>query len=137
MAIAPTYRVDRLSFAYAAAPVLQSVSAVINPGEFVAIVGPNGAGKSTFLKILAGLLRTYSGVVEFNGSALGELSPRTLARTVAFVAQETHVVFPFTVGQMVLMGRLPHQSHGLFDSRIDVERAEEAMRSTETLHLAK
>jgi iron complex transport system ATP-binding protein len=136
MADGPVYRVDNLKFAYHEAVVLDGVSAVIQAAEFVAIVGPNGAGKSTFLKILAGLLRRYSGIVEFNGSALSELPSRKLAKRVAFVAQETHVVFPYTVSQMVLMGRLPHQANGLFDSAVDIDRAENAMRSTETLHLA-
>jgi len=56
---------------------------------------------------------------------------------VAFVPQETHVVFPFSVNQMVLMGRAPHQSTSLFDNGIDIERAEYAMRLTDTLDLAK
>ena len=132
----PVYRIANLSFSYADTVVLKSVSTTVEPGEFVAIVGPNGAGKSTFLKILAGLLRNYSGTVEFEGKPIAALPPRDLARKVAFVPQETHVVFPFTVSQMVLMGRLPHQATGLFDSAIDVDRATFAMQATETLHLA-
>src|SRR5207247_11404610 len=45
--------------------------------------------------------------------------------------------FPFTVTQMVLMGRAPHRSSGLFDNGIDLERAENAMRLTDTLSLAQ
>jgi iron complex transport system ATP-binding protein len=72
------------------------------------------------------------------GHALyGGIADRERGRRVAFVPQETHVVFPFSVNQMVLMGRAPHQSASLFDSGIDVERAEYAMRLTDTLDLAK
>ena len=131
------YRIDDLRFAYAQTPVLNGISAAIHVGDFVALVGPNGAGKSTFLKILAGLNRRYAGTVEFDGTSLAKVTLRDLARRVAFVPQETHVVFPFSVNQMVLMGRAPHQSASLFDSGIDIERAEEAMRLTDTLDLAK
>jgi iron complex transport system ATP-binding protein len=75
--------------------------------------------------------------VEFDGVSLAKVTAHDLARRVAFVPQETHVVFPFSVNQMVLMGRAPHQSASLFDSGIDIERAEYAMRLTDTLDLSK
>src|SRR6476620_9388138 len=130
MTAASVYRIHDLQFAYAQTPVLNGISTTIGIGDFVALVGPNGAGKSTFLKILAGLNRRYAGTVEFDGVSLAKVTAHDLARRVAFVPQETHVVFPFSVNQMVLMGRAPHQSASLFDSGIDVERAEEAMRLT-------
>jgi iron complex transport system ATP-binding protein len=136
MADRSVYQVSNLSFSYGEAPVLHGISTSIANGDFVAVVGPNGAGKSTFLKILAGLSRGYSGSVEFNAVPLSGIPPRELARKVAFVPQDTHIVFPFTVSQIVLMGRLPHQAKGLFDSGADADQAELAMRSTGTLHLA-
>jgi len=133
---APVYRIEDLRFGYSHTPVLKGISASIGVGDFVALVGPNGAGKSTFLKVLAGLIRRYTGQVEFDGVPLAKMNSLDLARRVAFVPQETHVVFPFTVGQMVLMGRSPHQAAGLFDSSVDQERADNAMRLTDTLDLA-
>jgi iron complex transport system ATP-binding protein len=133
----PVYRVAELSFAYGKARVLQNLSTHIDASDFVAIVGPNGAGKSTFLKILAGLIRRYDGNVSFDGLPLSRIPARDLARRIAFVPQETHVVFPFTVSQMILMGRSPHRTTSLVDSPLDLERAERAMRLTDTLGLAK
>ena len=104
-------------------------------GDFVAIVGPNGAGKSTLLKILAGLLRGYTGSAEFCGQPLRGISSRDLARRIAFVPQETHMIFPFTAHQIVMMGRLPHRTGGLFDSPRDLEHTRQAMQLTETLAL--
>jgi iron complex transport system ATP-binding protein len=117
-------------------PVLKGVGMTIAGGEFVALVGPNGAGKSTLLKILAGLLRTYKGTVEFDGQDISRLLPGEIARRVAFVPQETHVMFPFSVGEVIMMGRLPHRNLSLFESRNDEQTAVEAMNLTETNSLA-
>jgi len=132
----PIFHVDRLNYGYTHTPVLQGITADFAPSEFVALVGPNGAGKSTFLKVLAGLLRGYKGSVEFYGKPVAELSSRDLARRMAFVPQETHMVFPFTVKDIVMMGRLPHRT-ALFDTRRDAERAQEAMELTDTAGLSK
>src|SRR4029077_15935326 len=112
------------------------ISTDVVSGEFVALVGPNGAGKSTFLKVLAGLLAGYKGTVQFSGRALAGFSSRDLAKRIAFVPQETHMVFPFTVNEIVMMGRLPHRTGGLFDSPRDLERSREAMELTDTLGLS-
>jgi iron complex transport system ATP-binding protein len=129
------YRVDNLEFSYGRTPVLRGISAEIARGEFVALVGPNGAGKSTFLKVLAGLLRRYKGTVEFMAHRLAGLDAARLARRVAFVPQETHVAFPFTAGEIVLMGRLPHRD-GFFDSKAGMDRAAAAMELTDTAALS-
>src|SRR4051812_24381800 len=118
MASASAYQIRDLRFAYSQTPVLNGISTSIQFGDFVALVGPNGAGKSTLLKILAGLNRSFTGSVLFDGEPLMKLAARGLARRVAFVPQETHVAFPFTVSQMVLMGRAPHRSAGLLDNSI-------------------
>jgi cobalamin transport system ATP-binding protein len=136
MAVTSVFHLNKVSFAYSASRVLESISVDFEAGEFAAIVGPNGAGKSTLLKILAGLLRTYTGIVEFSGKALSHFSSRDLAKRVAFVPQETHMVFPFTVGEIVMMGRLPHRSASLFDNPTDVQRSRESMALTDTSTLA-
>jgi iron complex transport system ATP-binding protein len=131
------FHTRNLDFSYTSSPVLKGISLDVFPAEFVALLGPNGAGKSTLLKILAGLIRGYTGSVEFSGQPLARLTSADLARRVAFVPQETHMVFPFTVGEIVMMGRLPHRASGvLFDTRRDAERAEHAMSLTDTAALS-
>jgi manganese/iron transport system ATP-binding protein len=85
-------------------PVLQNVSLAIEPGTLLAVVGPNGAGKSTLLKLLAGLLRPWTGRIEVLGHPPGQQ-----ARRVAYVPQAELVdwTFPVTVGDVVMMGRYP------------------------------
>lgn len=126
------YDLTSVSFAYGAQPVLRQISAIFHQGDFATLVGPNGAGKSTVLKILAGLLRSFSGHATFDGEDLRTLDGRSLSRRVAYVPQETHIAFPFTVGEVVLMGRLPHRNGRLLDSEDDRRWARQAMRWTET-----
>ena len=129
-------RLNNLDFGYTSTPVLRGVSTEFQSSEFVAIVGPNGAGKSTLLKIMAGLISGYRGSVQFSGKALSQWAARELAKHIAFVPQETHMAFPFTVGEIVMMGRLPHRARAVFDSPRDLERVREVMELTDTAALA-
>ena len=130
------FQLEDLKFAYPATPVLKGITNGIKRGEFIAFVGPNGAGKSTLLKVMAGLLHGYEGTADFDGRPLRSFTARDIARRLAFVPQETHVMFPFTVGEIIMMGRLPHRTSGLFESARDVERSREAMELTDTASLA-
>ena len=131
------FRLHNLGFGYMSVPVLHDVSFDVASGEFVVLLGPNGAGKSTLLKILAGLIHEHTGSAEFCGQPLARLRPVEIARRIAFVPQETHMVFPFTVQEIVMMGRLPHRAFGgLLDSRRDLERTHQAMLLTDTATLS-
>lgn len=131
-----TYQIDHLSFAYAKSRVLDSVTLGVGAGEFVSVIGPNGAGKSTLLKLMVGLVHGFEGAIRFEGRLIGDYRAVELARKVAFVPQETHVVFPFTAGEMMLMGRRAWQDRGFFDTEHDRDVVREAMARTETAHLA-
>ena len=87
--------------------LLGPVSAEFAGGALVGLAGPNGAGKSTLLRALAGLARVDSGVVRLAGSDLATLPRLTVARSVAFVAQATSFELPFSVRDVVAMGRYP------------------------------
>jgi cobalamin transport system ATP-binding protein len=130
------FQLSDLHFGYTSLPVLQGLSTEIAAGEFVALIGPNGAGKSTLLKVMAGLIRGYRGAVDFSGKPLAEWNVRDLARRIAFVPQETHMAFPFTATEIVMMGRLPHRKGLLTDSPRDVEWTREAMALTDTASVA-
>jgi manganese/iron transport system ATP-binding protein len=84
--------------------VLEHVSLAVEPGTLLAMVGPNGAGKSTLLKLMAGLLRPWSGRLEILGHPAGQQ-----ARRIAYVPQAELVdwAFPVTVRDVVMMGRFP------------------------------
>jgi len=90
---------------YGARQVLRGCSFAIASGEVVAVVGPNGAGKSTLLRVLAGLLRPSAGAVALDGHDLATLSRPAIARRIAVVPQIFDTLFPFTVREVVALGR--------------------------------
>jgi ABC-type cobalamin/Fe3+-siderophores transport system ATPase subunit len=126
-------RADKVSFAYrAGAPVLEEVSLSVARGDLVGVIGPNGSGKTTLLKILGGMLKPTSGSVFLADSALGSWSRRDVARRIAFVPQETHSSFDFSVLDVVLMGRFPHLGAFALEGPEDLAIARDALQATGT-----
>ena len=116
----PLYIASNLIFGYRPDTlVLDDISFKLNRGEFTGLIGPNGAGKSTILRLLMGLLKSTAGEIRFDNKPLGEIPPRELARRVAYLPQEDEVHFPFTVGEIVMLGRWPHSGGAFFDSETD------------------
>ncbi len=101
---AASIRLTGVTVGYDDRPVLEGVDLVLAPGALTAVVGPNGGGKSTLLKLIAGLLRPWTGTIEVLGGAPGER-----ARDVAYVPQAEAVDwgFPVAAGDVVMMGRYP------------------------------
>jgi iron complex transport system ATP-binding protein len=103
------------------------------PGSgLITIAGPNGAGKSTLLGILAALRSPYHGSCTYAGREIRQWPKRQFAQKVAFLPQSVRLEFPFTVEEVVLMGRTPY-ARGWFQTDEDRMAAEEAMAVTDTL----
>lgn len=132
----PLYSVKQLSMTYNGRTVLSLDALELYAGEFVSIVGPNGAGKSTLLGILAGLREGYHGQCLYRGEEISRWPRRRLARDVSHVPQGLRVDFPFTVEQVVLMGRTPY-CDGMFEAPEDWAIAEAAMLQTDVLSIRK
>ncbi|HEY1658801.1 MAG TPA: ABC transporter ATP-binding protein [Candidatus Sulfotelmatobacter sp.] len=122
-------QIENLSFSYPARMVFEEVSFEANAGEFIVLMGSNGAGKSTLLDTIAGLREPTSGTIKINGKSLRDWRANELARRVAHLPQSVRADLPFTVEQLVLMGRYPH-SEAWFDSPADVGAARLAMQRT-------
>jgi iron complex transport system ATP-binding protein len=124
----PVLAIEKVSFAYARRPpVLSDVSLEVPAGARLALLGPNGAGKSTLVRLLARILRPSSGRVLLDGRDLGSFTARELARRIAVVPQETALDFPFSVTEVVLMGRSPHLGGLGFEGERDLEVAARVM----------
>lgn len=94
-----------ISLSVGHATLLRHVDLSLNGGEMVAIVGPNGAGKSTLLRALSADLRPTRGTVTLKGRDITAWSPADLAMRRAMLSQHITVSFPFTVEEVVRMGR--------------------------------
>ena len=96
-----------LTHAFGAHAVVSDVEIEVGGGELLVVVGPNGSGKTTVVRILSGVLDPQRGNVELDGRDLVGLGRTEIARALAVVPQELLVPFPFTVYEMVAMGRAP------------------------------
>ncbi len=101
-----TLRAENITFGYRRrAPVLNEVSLTIEPGSVTAIVGPNGSGKSTLLRLLAGVASPWSGQALLDGDSIAALSAKDRAARLVYVSQRPTIAGPYSVEQVVAMGR--------------------------------
>lgn len=110
--------------------IIDGITFDVSGGELVAIMGKNGAGKSTLLDVIAGLRRPSTGAVEVSGRRLETWSAAGRARVIGHLPQAIPAELPFTVEQIVLMGRYPHADRW-FESAADREAVAEAMSRCE------
>ena len=122
--------VDRLHCAYAHTPVLWDLSFEVAQAEYFIVIGPNGSGKTTLIKALAGLLPVAGGDIRLKGRPLKQHRKIELARRVAYVPQTGVGDSPFTVKEMVLMGRSPHLGILGVEGQKDLDIAQEAIEFT-------
>ena len=106
---------------------VSDVNLEVAAGELLAVLGPNGAGKSTLLRVLAGTLAPTAGEALLFGKRVDTSDRGLVARTVAVVPQFDEVAFGFTVREVVLMGRAPHQSRWMTPSVEDEREVDKAL----------
>jgi ABC-type sugar transport system ATPase subunit len=128
----------RLSKNYGFYRALSEFDFTLDSGESVAVIGENGAGKSTLAKILAGVIRPDEGELRLDGNPVAFDSPRAaLQAGIAFIPQELAYVPALTVGENILLGRLPLR-YGFVRRRTIIERAEaEAKRFGLTVEVGR
>ena len=62
--------VDNLVVRYGMIEAIKGISFDVNDGEIVTLIGANGAGKTTTMHAISGLIKPYSGSIEFDGKNL-------------------------------------------------------------------
>lgn len=103
-----SFVLEGVRFGYAERPVIRELNLALPPGHFYGVLGPNGSGKTTLVDLLSGHRRPDAGRIRYRDRDLARFSRRDLAREMALVPQQFAVDFPFTVAEVVLMGRYPH-----------------------------
>ncbi|MFH8619924.1 ABC transporter ATP-binding protein [Streptomyces sp. NPDC017979] len=128
--------IDDLTVTVHGARLVKDVSLHAGSGRLVGLVGPNGSGKSTLLRCAYRALRPSAGTVRLDGDDLHALSQREGARRVAALPQETVGEFDFTAGEVVAMGRLPHQRAAARTTADDRAACRAALDAVGAAHLA-
>ena len=134
---APMLSAHALGFGYGAKAVGRGVDLEVRPREVLCLLGPNGSGKTTLFKTMLGLLPAQAGEVRLDGAPLAGLARPEIARRVAYVPQAHAAHFPFTVIDMVVMGRTAHLGLFASPSQDDRRRARAALATLGIADLAE
>ena len=102
------FELNHIRFNYAERKVIDDISLVLELGKFYGIIGPNGSGKTTLLDLLVRHRLPDKGNIIYQGKALSSFSKKALSKEIALVPQNFYINFPFTVKEIVMMGRYPH-----------------------------
>jgi iron complex transport system ATP-binding protein len=130
------FELDDITFYYSDKKVIDDFSIRFEPAKFYGIIGPNGSGKTTVLDLLAGHRQPTSGKIDYRGRALSSYSKLELSKEIALVPQNFYINFPFTVQEIVMMGRYPHIARFAAPSADDWQVVREVMDKSEIVDFA-
>jgi iron complex transport system ATP-binding protein len=136
MSLKTSLRAHDLAIGYGARRVGTGIDLTLGEGEALCLLGPNGCGKSTLFKTLLGLIPALGGRVELDGEDMTQRARADIARRIAYVPQAQAAAFPFSVREMVLMGRAARLGLLASPSRADHEIADAALARLGIAHLA-
>ncbi len=111
--------------------VINNVSAIFKTGEITCLLGPNGSGKTTLFKTILGLIPS-SGDIYLDTHFIKNMSRLDRAKLIAYVPQMHTPHFPYTVFDVVLMGRTPFVNSFSSPSPTDIQ---EALNALSLLHI--
>lgn len=130
-------RAENIYFSYPdSPPLLEDFSFNLEENSFTGLIGPNGAGKTTIFKILSGSLIPHRGTVYLEDRPVRGIPHRERAAKLAMVPQFVSTPMPYSVKQIVEMGRVSRLSRFGLMSRHDREQVEIAMEETDISALA-
>ncbi|MEK7483062.1 MAG: metal ABC transporter ATP-binding protein [Planctomycetota bacterium] len=115
-----------LSIGYGKKTISSSIQFVLQSGSCWGLIGANGAGKTTFIRTLLGILKPLKGSIS-----------RKEGLRVGYVKQRDtlNVTYPFTVFEMVLMGRYGQYSLLRKPASKDLQLVEKSLQETGIFHL--
>jgi iron complex transport system ATP-binding protein len=133
--VTPLARLDSVGLVLDGRAIVKTVSMEVHAGEVLALVGPNGAGKSSILSLLAGDVHATSGTAFLGDKDVTKYRPDEASRLRSVLMQANQVSFPFSVWEIVEMGRAPWGRTPLIAE--DDEAIEEALSLADVGHLSE
>lgn len=128
--------VEGLATGYPGRPVGENLSFELAGSQVMALLGPNGSGKTTLFRTILGLTPGRGGHILVDGDDISDAPLRDRARLFGYVPQQSSGFFPYSVREMVLMGRTPHIGMLSAPSARDREAADAAIERTGIAALA-
>jgi len=133
----PVIRARDLVIGYGQKAISTGISFDLETDEILCLLGPNGSGKSTPFKTLMGLIPAQGGELHIMNKAVQHWPRREFARQVAYVPQAHDGVFPFTVEEIVLMGRTARIGRYSTPGKHDRDVAAHCLQKLNILHLGQ
>jgi ABC-2 type transport system ATP-binding protein len=117
-------RATKLVKRFGATTAVDGLDITIDPGEVRGLLGPNGAGKTTLLRMLFGLIRPDSGVVELLGRSLDHLGGDVLDEVGGFVEEPSF--YPYLSGHanLRLLAKLDGRRAGAGEIEAALQRVD-------------
>lgn len=98
-------KIENLSYAIKGRQILDNISLSLAANQFSVILGRNGSGKSTLFNLITGKYPNPAGIINLMGAEKSSIPQKKLAKTIGFLPQFHHSIFPFSVYDVVLTGR--------------------------------
>lgn len=127
-----------LEFSYSDTPtkkILNKINLHFNQNEFSVILGPNGSGKTTLIKIIARLLKPNKGKLFLKNIPYEKIKIRDFYKLVSYVPQKFFSIYPYTVFEIVLMGRSLNFNLLGFENENDIEKVNQILEQLNLSHL--
>jgi iron complex transport system ATP-binding protein len=128
--------VKKIAFSYGIKNIFKDISFSIDKGEVFCLLGPNGCGKSTLLDCILGIVSPEKGSIIIQEKDTVNCKSGWISRSIAYVPQGHDGTFPYTVLDMVLMGRAAHISMFSSPSREDIVIAGDALKQVGISYLS-
>lgn len=122
-----TLIVKNLRFSYFNMDILKNINFEVSKGSICGLLGPNGSGKTTLLKCINGVRKPYNGDVLLDGVSIYKMQREKVCRLISMVPQQSNIVFPYTVLDMVILGKAPTLGWTGKPSLSDIEEALEML----------
>lgn len=123
------------SFNYKEHYIFENLSFTVDEGEIFCLLGPNGCGKTTLFDCILGVHKMKKGQILLQGKDISLLGAGQLAQYIAYVPQRHDRTFPYTVLDIVRMGRAAYTGRFSAPSQIDTQISEEALEMVGLKHL--